>query len=138
MHVDLLDAWLLNNNSIAELRLAQSKARFLPVVERIQEYVECYVQNLKSLEEKQAASYMTLQAWKALTDYTKLIHQRVYAEYNELLLSLPSSSSAKTVEHRELIKEKQQYMIKIAEYSCSSQTGLMRARVWENRLADAQ
>lgn len=95
---------------------------------RIQEYVECYVQSLDNAEEKQAAAYMIMQAWAAMTEYTRLVHQRVYAEYNELL------AQPKTSNRKELIKQKLEYMNKVAEYSCCSQAGLLRAQAWENRL----
>ena len=98
-------------------------------MKRIQEYIECCVQNLRTPEERQAAAYMTMQAWAALAEYTRLIHQRVYSEYNELLLATP-----KTPERKEVIKQKLVYMNRVAEYSCGSQAGLLRAQAWENRL----
>lgn len=101
---------------------------YLPAMKRIQEYIECCVHNLQSPEEKQAAAYMTMQAWAALAEFTRLIHQRVYSEYNELL------SQPKTPERRERIKQKLTYMNRVAEYSCGSQAGLLRAQAWENRL----
>lgn len=95
---------------------------------RIQEYVECCVQSLQYLEEKQAAAYIVIQSWTALQQYTRLVHQRVYREYNELLVN------PKMPHRREILKEKLQYMNKVAEYMCGSQAGLLRAQVWENRL----
>lgn len=101
---------------------------------RIQEYVECYVQGAKSAEDKQAAAYMVLQAWMALREYSKLVHQRVYSEYNELLVSDP----AKLPNRRGILRQKLQYMNKVAEYNCGSQAGLLRAQMWESSISHSQ
>ena len=95
---------------------------------RIQEYVECYVQSLDNQQDKQAAAHVTIQAWAALKEYTHHVHQQLYVEYNELLAQ-PQHTSRK-----EMIKERLQYMNKVAEYTCGSQAGLLRAQAWENRL----
>ena len=115
-------------HSIAELRLAFSHSRFLPAMRRIQDYIECYAESsLASPEEKKAAAYMVLQAWTSLLEYTRFVHQIVYAEYNELLVhpELPN--------RRDILRKKLQHMNKVAEYTCGSQSGLFRARKWENR-----
>lgn len=103
-------------------------------MKRIQEYVECYVQSLTALEEKQAAAYMVLQAWAALREYSQCVHQRVYAEYNELLVTTVD----KLPNRREILRQKLQYMNKVAEYNCGSQAGLLRAQTWESRIVNPQ
>lgn len=122
-------------SSIAELRAAVSKSLFLPAMRRIQEYVECYVQSLSTVEEKQAAAYMVLQAWMALREYACLVHQRVYAEYNELLVT---THPTKLPNRRDVLRQKLQYMNKVAEYNCGSQAGLLRAQTWESRISHGQ
>ena len=77
---------------------------------------------------------MVLQAWVALREYTRLIHERVYREYNELLVSHNNHNH----ERRDVLQHKRQYMNKVAEYSCGSQTGLLRAQAWESRIVNAQ
>ena len=114
--------------SIEELRHFMSKSLFLPSMKRIQDYMECYVQTLNNPAEQQAAAYIVLQSWAALRQYTRLVHQRVYAEYTELLANpaLPN--------RRDVLRSKLQYMNKVAEYACGCESGLLRAQSWENRL----
>jgi len=111
--------------------MAFSNSRFLPAMRRIQDYIECYAESntaSPSPEEKQAAAYMVLQAWQSLLDYTRFVHQRVYAEYNELLANpdLPH--------RRDILRQKLQHMNKVAEYTCGSQSGFLRATKWESRI----
>ena len=95
---------------------------------RIQDYMECYTENsLVSSEEKQAAAYMVLQAWRSLLDYTRFVHRRVYAEYNDLL------ANPNIPKRLDLLREKLQHMNKVAEYTCGSQSGFLRATKWESR-----
>jgi hypothetical protein len=69
-----------------------------------------------------------MQAWTVLTDYNRMLHQKAHLEYTRLI------ANEKQVPRREMVKEKLQVMTQLAELSCSSQAGLLRARAWESRL----
>ena len=142
--------------------------RFLPVMRRIQSYMERYAETnhkrrgkgddkADDEDETHAAVYMSTMAWSALCDYLRLIHQRVYAEYTDLLcassptaplslsshhsMHLPtlSSSSCHSVQlapdhHKQLLKAKRLTMNQLGEYLCASQVGLLRAQNWGHSL----
>jgi hypothetical protein len=120
-HLTILSSFIF---SILELRSAVSENRFLQAVRRIQHYMECYADNRTCQNERGAAFYVSFQAWKALRDYTKMLHQKTYREYSQLLANpnIPNRC--------ELLQSKRLYMSKLGEYTCGSEAGFFRVQTW--------
>jgi len=115
--------------SVNELLRDVTDGKYLPVMERAQQYAKCVFANRQHHQDTQIVLKLLLTAWESLTMYMELQHKQAHRHFHTLRrmghhAHLTSNQIERALKHK----------IEMAEQCCSSQKGLILAQTWERRV----